>query len=271
MTTIKTLLTTILALTTAIAATAQGEKVITNARMISIGGSQLLDTYLSPEKYRGGELRYISHTQRGRDSVRLYREIIHQGSFSYLDNRSGNGGEMAGVYNFQYGWHWRMLDIVFPKSQFTLAVGANFDANIGFIYNTRNSNNPAQAIAAFNATPVVEACYRFSIRSYPLAVRYHVGAPLMGLMFSPNYAQSYYEIFSEGNYDHNVVPTWVGNAPSMRQMLTVDFNILRSTVRLGYLGDYQQASVNHLKRHIYTHAFVIGIVRKFSLKKIQQP
>lgn len=268
---IKPLLAALLALAATLNAAAQGEKIITNARMIGVGGLQLLDTYLSPEKYRGGELRYISHTQRGRDGARLYREIIHQGSFSYLDNRSGNGGEMAGVYNFQYGWHWRMLDIAFQKSVFTLAVGANIDANIGFIYNTRNSNNPAQAIAALNATPVVEASYRFSVHGHPIAVRYHVGAPLMGLMFSPNYGQSYYEIFSEGDYDHNVAPTWIGNAPSMRQMLTVDFNLLKSTVRLGYLGDYQQASVNHLKRHIYTNAFVIGIVRTFSMKKIQRP
>ena len=104
-----------------------------------------------------------------------------------------------------------------------------------------------------------------------MALRYEVSIPLVGLMFSPNYGQSYYEIFTKGNYDHNLVPTWVGNAPSLRQMLTLDYRIGRTAVRIGYLGDYRQASVNHLKSHYYSHGLVVGIVRKFSIKKIQHP
>lgn len=40
------------------------DKVVTNAKMLGVGATNLLDTYLSPEKYRGTELRYISHTTR---------------------------------------------------------------------------------------------------------------------------------------------------------------------------------------------------------------
>lgn len=271
MTTIKIILLALLAVVPCSIAWAQSERIVTNARMVGIGGAEVLDTYLSPLHYRGTELRYISHTLREKtDTTRLFHEIIHQGSLSLLENKSGYGGEMAGSYNFQYGWHWHLCDFHFKGSTLRLDVGGNIDANIGFIYNTRNSNNPAQARAYLNLTPTAAATYALHWR-HPLAVRYEVWLPVAGVMFSPNYGQSYYEIFSKGNYDHNIVPTWVGNAPSMRQMLTVDYTLWGTTLRAGYLGDYQQASVNHLKSHIYTHAFVIGVVRKFSIQKIKQP
>src|SRR3712207_8027167 len=53
------------------------QKSVVKARMIGIGSSNILDTYLSPEKYSGPEVRYLSHTtyrktgSRDRKSTRL--------------------------------------------------------------------------------------------------------------------------------------------------------------------------------------------------------
>ena len=41
----------------------------TNAMMIGVGATNLLDTYLSPEKYRGLDVRFLSHTRREKDST----------------------------------------------------------------------------------------------------------------------------------------------------------------------------------------------------------
>ena len=219
--------------------TLYSNKVITNAQMLGIGGASILDTYLSPEEYSGWELRYVS--------------------------RSGNGSEMAGMYTFTYGVHYNWD---FMGGRFNVMAGAQADLDVGFLYNTRNGNNPAQARLALNIAPSAAATYRFRLGRVPMSARYQASVPLFGVMFSPNYGQSYYEIFSRGDYDHNVVPTTVASTPSLRQMLTVDFTLGRTTLRVGYLGDYRQAKVNNLKYHTYSNMFLIGFVRTFKLTNI---
>lgn len=242
----------------------QGDKIIENTRLVGIGGVNILDTYLSDEKYSGTELRYISHTIRMRQTSRWSRLIVHQGNISYSKNRARNSTEMAGTYNFSYGV---LYDWTFLSDALDLKAGAMADAAIGFLYNTRNSNNPAQARFNIDIAPVAAAAYRFRLWNRPLALRYEVSTPLCGLMFSPNYGQSYYEIFSEGDYDHNIVPTTAVSTPSLRHMLSLDLTLRNTTLRIGYMGDWRQSEVNNLKYHSYSNMFVIGITRRFKTIK----
>lgn len=242
------------------------QRVTTNVRMIGLGHNSVLDTYISPEEYGGTELRYISHTLRERDGRRWAAMLVHQGYAAITDNRANEGGEMAGMYSFSYGRH-RKWDLC--QGRLTLRAGGMATATAGFLYNTRNGNNPAQMRLAVDISPWGMASYRLKAWGVPLTVNYEVSAPLFGVMFSPNYGQSYYEIFERGNYDSNIVPTTPFSAPSLRQMLAVDFPLLGATVRLGYLGDYRQAEVNNLKYHEYTHTVVIGIMKKFKIIKMK--
>ena len=214
-------------------------KVITSSRMIGIGGTNILDTYLSAEHFKGFGLSFFTR------------------------DRANSRKELEGAYNFYWGklYNWSFCD-----DKLILQAGGVANVSLGFIYNTSNSNNPAQARAHLNLMPTGVAAYRFTLFNKQMLVRYELNLPLAGVMFSPNYGQSYYEIFNRGNYDHNVVFTTFANAPEWRQMLTIDAKLSNSwALRLGYLGNYQQYKVNNLKQHVYTHRFLIGITRRFSI------
>ena len=241
-----------------------------NALMLGIGYTDILDTYLSPEKYRGTDLRFLSHTRREKDSTCLVHQLLHEGCIATADNRSGNGGEIGGGYTFAYSL-LRKWQMPVGSCHLRLLAGGTAELSVGFLYNTRGSNNPAQARLALQLKPTVAADFDFRLfrrQQRPFTLHYEASAPLCGMMFSPNYGQSYYEIFSRGNYDHNCVPTTIASTPSLRQMLTLDFRALHTTWRIGYLGDWRQASVNNLKQHTYTHALVFGIVRRFRIEKL---
>ena len=203
----------------------------TSASMIGVGSSHVLDTYITQEKFSGTGITFLNIRERS--------------------------------YNLYWGRYrqWRLFD-----DRLQLQAGGLANACLGFLYDMTNSNNPAQARFSLNLMPSAIANYGFNIRKQTFSLRYELNLPLVGLMFSPNYGQSYYEIFSLGNYDHNIVPTTFVSAPTFRQVLTLDWRASSKwSVRLGYLGNYQQAAVNNLKQHIYAHRVMIGIVRHFTM------
>ena len=250
------------------------------------GMSNVLDTYLSPLEYKGPEIRIL------RENMRMTRlmngnvsaQNLLQANVSYTHNPSLTANMYAGLINWTYALHYQfrlneqlkllagpMIDLnSFPQlllAGIILFACPMIDLNGGFVYNTRNSNNPAQAKAYGSVGISGMAIYKFRIGNYPLVVRYQANLPLLGAMFSPEFGQSYYEMFSLGHKGKNVLFTSLHNNPSLRQMLTLDFPIRKVTMRVGYICDLQQAKVNHLKYHTYSHDFMIGIVKNFYLLK----
>lgn len=250
-------------------------KAMAQSYQLGIGVTNVLDTYLTQEKFQGKGFtfltinEYIKHPSVSRDQQAAVPDGSPSGSyrwstiwqnqinFSMVEDRAKKGTELEGCYNLYLGryYAWHLLD-----GNLKLQAGGMADLGMGFIYNTRNMNNPAQARAALQLRPSGIATYYFKKFSF----RYELDLPLVGVAFSPNYGQSYYEIFSLGNYDHNVVPTTFVSAPSFRQQFTASWRFCRSAaVTVGYLGDYQQLQVNNLKQHVYTHRFMFGVKRSF--------
>ena len=227
------------------------------------GFTHELDTYLSPVSYTGPEVRVLRESMRttGLMNGKISTQSLFQVNFSLTENQASTSTQMAGMLNWNYAWHYQHL----VSDKFKILFGPMIDLNGGFVYNMRNSNNLAQARAYINLAASGMAIYRFRIGKYPMVARYQLNLPLMGVMFSPEYGQSYYEIFELKHGGSNFVFSSLHNQPSLRQFLTLDFPIGKINLRAGYMCDIQQAKVNHLKNHTWSHIFMLGLVKNFCI------
>lgn len=221
--------------------------------LFGVGYSSLIDTYLSPEHYNGVELRYIGERTKN-ISATFSHTWTTLGFVSSTSPRSENTNDLTAMVEVGFGMHYHFR----PSECLDIAVGGQADVFLGGIYNTRNGNNPTQVHTGLDIAPSVRTKYGFRLWKKEFQLNHVVSAPLLGLQFSPAYGQSYYEIFSRGNYDHNICFSSPLNAASLSNRLTLDIPIKRGAIRIGYLGDFRQAKLNDIKFHNFTHGFIIG-------------
>lgn len=241
----------------------QATRHVMRSVMIGAGHNNTFETYLSPLEYEGPEVRFAYETMRMTRLMdgNVSAQNLFQLHASYTENISQTNHTYGGLVNWSYALHYQFR----PAKGLKILFGPMLDLNAGVVYNRRNSNNPAQAKAYGGLGASGMLIYRFRIKNYPLTVRWQANLPLLGVMFSSEFGESYYEIFSLGNGGRNVVFTSLHNNPSLRQLLTLDFPVGNTVMRVGYVCDLQQAKVNNLKSHTYSHDFMIGVVRNLYL------
>ena len=232
---------------------------MTRATLYGVGWTNVFDTYLSPQEYKGVEFRVSRETMRmtrlGDGNVSV--QNFFQANLAYTHNRVDNNNTFAGMVNWNYGLHYQFR----ITENFKLLAGGLADVSGGFVYNLRNTNNPASARAYINLDASGMAIWHTRIKKCPLVFRYQVNLPVASVMFSPHYGQSYYEIFTLGHSMGVVQFTSLHNQPSVRQMVSVDFPIRYAKMRLSYVCDLQQSNVNGIKTHTYSNVFMVGFVK----------
>ncbi|MBQ4056847.1 MAG: DUF3316 domain-containing protein [Bacteroidaceae bacterium] len=249
---------------------AQQDSILVNryvmrSTLYGIGYTNILDTYLSPAEYTGAEIRILRENMRMTRLLngKVSRQSLFQAQMAMTENRAGTGSEFAFLANWNFAWHYQHRF----NEHIKLLVGPNIDLNGGMIYNFRNSNNPVQAKAYVNLGASGMTIYRFNIKEYPFVLRYQLNLPLLGIMFSPEYGQPYYEMSISHDWGKNLCFTSLHNQPAIRQFITLDFPIKSLNVRVGYVCDIQQSKVNHLRNHTWSHTFMAGIVKNFYVLK----
>jgi len=239
-----------------------------HSTLYGVGYSSVLDSYLSPYSYHGPEVRIIRETMRMTNLMegRVAYQTMIDAHASSLKNRIGNVKEYAGGVRYSNAWLYDFRNASSGVRGLRVLVGPAASGYLGGVYNDRNGNNPGQLKADIMIDAEAMVTYDMKLWKRTFQWRYQLNIPLIGGAFSPNYGQSYYEIFNLGNYDHNIVCAYVGNMPSMRHLLTVDIPLKRSSLRLGYSGEYMQSTFNNLKYHSYSHDFMIGWTKYFTRK-----
>lgn len=234
---------------------------VNEATLVGAGRYNIKDSYLSDLKYTGWGLRVMNERIKATRlaDYNISRQQRISVDVSSTHNPAENTHDFAGFVDYTLGYHYRFS--VLPGLKLLAGTSAHFMG--GFIYNTRNSNNPASAKVDLDLNLSAMALYNLRIKEYPLTFRYQVEMPFAGALFSPHYGQSYFEIFNQGNASGIVQFSSFHNKLALKNYITVDFPVCNFTVRAGYLNSSYRLNVNNIKSHLISHSFMIGIVKEF--------
>ena len=238
---------------------------INEGTLIGIGGYKMKDTYLSPEKYGGLGYRFLNERMQMTKmaNYRVSRQNIVNVDISSTINGAENANFLSAFVDYTLGYHYRFL----PDPFFKIMIGGSAHGMLGMVYNTRNGNNPITVHTDIDLNFSMIAIYEFRLKNQPLAIRYQFETPFAGILFSPMFNQSYYEIFSLGNTSGVLNFNSFHNKFAMRNYLTLDIPIGNMTLRAGYFGNSYATHINSLDRQIISHNFMVGFVKELIVIK----
>lgn len=233
-------------------------KPVNRAVLAGVGKAFLTDTYLSPLKYSGITLSLM--TDRIQAMPFFDNKLLLQHQFQIQVAITKNPTASASEYYGNVAYSGLGFYPLTETSKFRLFAGGGWDAQLGGIYNMRNSNNPGSLKVSTNLNAATMALYNWRKFTF----RWQMSSPFLGMFFSPEYGHSYYEIFMLGNNKGTVHLGSFHNQLALRNYFTVDYPIKNITLRAAYLGNYYRTHVNELITKTVSHQFMLG----FALESI---
>jgi hypothetical protein len=244
------------------------ERIVVKSSLFGITLLNNLDTYLSNYNHKGLGINF-SH-----ENFRDARTGNYRWKYQTLFNATLGYATLGN--NIQYtaliSQSWSGYHPFKVAKGLTLLAGAQIQLEGGALYNPGNGNNPAAAKLRTALAATGMAIYHFPVLRSEWIARYQVDIPLAGVMFAPEFGQSYYEIFGLGHTDGIVSIAHPFNAPSWRHTLSLDIPLRykrhSTTIRLQYCADMYQSDINSIRCHIYRHAFTFGFAK--TILKVKQ-
>lgn len=237
---------------------------INESTMVGVGSYNLRDTYLSPStdiNYTGWVARILNERMKvvRLADYKVSRQQLINVEFGSTRNGAETANEYAGFVDYSLGYHYRFPQIL-PGLK--ILTGASARLSGGFIYNTRNSNNPVSGKADFDLNLSAMAIYNFKLKNFPLTIRYQAEIPFAGVLFSVHKGEPYY-FLTQGSADGIVRFSSFHNKFAMKNYFTLDVPVFDFTVRVGYLNSMYRTDVNNIKTHVLSNSFMIGLVKEF--------
>lgn len=230
---------------------------VTGIYSLEIGARDVLATYLSPLHYTGRSTG-LSGSWCKAMPFSPEKALMHfdtRFSFSSLHNPA-HTATMIGLYgSFNWGMSWRHR---LPE-EFQLTLGGTIGIEGGAYYLLRNGNNPVEAIANTGLAIRGSLSRPIKIGRLPILLRDEVSLPFFGVFFSPEYGETYYEIYL-GNHKGLAHAGWWGNNFRIDNLLSATLDFGRTSMTIGYRFEAYTQWACQLNTKIHTHSFVIGVV-----------
>lgn len=239
---------------------------LNSATLVGLGITQALDTYLSPIPYKGSHFSLLSESMR---KTRYFdNRLSFQHQFLLHLAQTENPTSTAASYVGSLRYDFSAFYPIATQKDFSILAGASWNMDLGGIYNSRNSNNPASAQLNTNLNIGILALYHWKRFTF----RWQGSTPIAGVFFLPPFAGSYYEIFELGNQKEAWHFGSFHNQWAFRNYLTVDIPVGKIILRTGYLGDFYRTKANHLTTRLSHHQFMLGLAMEslsFTHKEIK--
>lgn len=220
------------------------------------GATSILDSYLSPLKYEGQHLgisgSWFKAMRQNPDRLIMSFEATLTAASAKSPARNSI------LYEMGFNFAWTMQHRWNPINGLQLSAGGGAMLNIGGLYLSRNSNNPASARASVDIIASGMATYNFKIGKLPVRISDRLTLPIVGAFFSPDYGETYYEIYL-GNHSDLVHCGWWGNHFCIDNMIAADLSLGNVALRIGYHFNLKSSYVNNINTRLTSHGLVVGL------------
>ncbi|GHT54610.1 hypothetical protein FACS189446_4650 [Bacteroidia bacterium] len=236
--------------------------------MVGMGTGHVYDSYLSPLKYSGLNIGLFYEQMRmirlGNGNFSSQHQFFID--YSYTENKTKTASNQSGLLEYNYTMPYRFN----LNENFQLFAGPQAGVLLGFIYNSRNGNNPATAKMNANAGLSGIAAYKLMIKSQPIRFRYQLSLPVVGTVYSPQFGESYYEI-GMGNSDRLFYMSSFHNHLAFKNILSAEIPLNWCTIRAALVNSFYQTKINNLTTQWNSNTFYLGFSKNFYVVNGRKP
>ncbi|MCK9311172.1 MAG: hypothetical protein M0P26_02725 [Bacteroidales bacterium] len=241
---------------------------------LGVGNTYLYDNYLSPLPHTGISVLFSNGNMKplkwglpdsakiSFDDVKWFSRCNY--SINPVYGQSSTGSTLL------YGnidLRKSILRQIVSDPKYHISTGAFAALSGGGRYSIHNGNNPASLDAMFDLGITVFSDYKFTFWKKSMIVSYQGSMAMVGLAFSPEYAESYYEIFYLSNHKNIIKFTNPINKQHWRQQLSLNIPISgrKSSFRVSYWNEGRISLFNNIRTRVLSNHFSVGYISYFSI------